>query len=87
MIEIMLQGVLKTLNTKTDHSFEENGVIFYLCDGNISFQMLIRELRIPLDYIAFVRINGTRYIKDNQLIDTVLSNGDKLEIFPLIAAG
>lgn len=87
MIEIKLQGVLKTLNTKTDQSFEENGVIFYLCDGNISFQMLLKELRIPSDYIAFVLINDKRHIKDKQLIDTILSNGDRLEIFPLIAAG
>lgn len=87
MIEIKLQGALKTLNTKTDHSFEENGIIFYLCNGNISFQKLISELSIPSEYIAFVLINGKRHIKDNPLFDSILDDGDKLEIFPLIAAG
>ncbi len=87
MIEIKLQGALKTLNTKTDHSFGGNGIIFYFHNGNVSFRKLISELNVPADYIAFVLINGSRYYKDNRLFDSVLVNGDRLEIFPLIASG
>jgi len=51
------------------------------------FKDLLDELSIPRDYISCISLNGKGRIKDKGFYDVVISDGDTLEIFPLLAAG
>lgn len=51
------------------------------------FKDLLDELSIPKDYVFCIIINGKARIKDKGFYDVVISDGDTLEIFPLLAAG
>jgi len=51
------------------------------------FKDLLDELSIPQEYISCISINGKGHIKNKGFFDIVISDGDTLEIYPLLAAG
>jgi len=97
LIVVRFHGILNSLIEKNTDVLDKNSFRKELDEGiytlyfpfkkSIVLKELLDELSIPKDYVACININGKGRIKDKGFFDIVISDGDTVVIFPLLAAG
>jgi len=87
LLETNKEDIKSTYKSSFKKGQNEAYSLYFPFKKTFIFKDLLDELSIPRDYISCISINGKGYIKKIGFFDIVISDGDTLEIYPLLAAG